>query len=316
MMATAAQTKGQGAPSTLVAIRTHRWSEDEVRLLEALQPTLWPHVAVVFHNRPKGLQPVPQVVDINQNWLAAEGLRRVPDWGWRCGDYFYYALRKAFPNYSYYWLVEPDVHFTSDPAAFFAKFLDVHADALGYQLGPLRGASRFARGMPGYSHYQAIFALTRFSGRALDRLLQERRTQAAAPIPTRDYANDEVFAFSFTKAQKDLGCGRLEDWAPDWFDGVQFATNPDLLLEVIQAKAPPQRLFHPVRGRKTFAPALAARLAGNTGFLARYGEALTHHTPDEVEAIAALAADQLRHALAKARQKALHKDKKSPKAHV
>ncbi len=282
---------------TLAAIRTNRWTEEEERLLGRLQAAFGGDVAVVFHNRPGAVMPPVPVIDIDTAWVARNGLVAVPDWGWRCGDYSYYALRQARPDYDTYWLIEPDVHFTSDPTDFFAAFDADSRDALGYRLGPFEAENRFTRGMPGVRHHRAIFALTRFSGRAIDRLFTARRASADARVGPRDYPNDEIFAFSHVAADAAMTFGTLESVMPDWFRGVQFATDPDLLHDQLQGSATPGRVFHPVRGRAGFVAALAKRMAGNAGIAQKMRWQLMALTEEETEAVVAATAGIARQVL-------------------
>ncbi len=283
---------------SIAAIRTNKWSEEEERLLARLRLAFGDDVVVIFHDRPGLVEPPVQVIDIDDGWVARNGLVHVPDWGWRCGDYFYYALRQARPDYDCYWLIEPDVHFTSDPTPFFASFETDRSDALGYQLGPFKADIRFTRGLPEMAHHRAIFALTRFSGRALDRLFALRRATAARPGPQRDYPNDEVFAFSHVAADDDLTRGTLEARAADWFEGVQFATDPDMLHDLLAETAAEGRVFHPVRSRAGFIRALGQRMAGNSGIAMRMRGPVKALTEAEVEAVGEAAAGMVRKVLA------------------
>lgn len=282
---------------TLVAIRTHRWDEDAGRLHARLAPVLGDDLVVVFHNRPRGTRPPLPVVDLNDRWVAANGLRLLADYGWRCGDYFFYALRAARPGYDAYWLIEPDVEFTSDPAPFFAALADDRTDALGYRPVSYPVTARFGAGVPGLAPMKAIFALTRLSGRAIDRLFALRQAYSAGPVGRKDFANDEVFVYSHVAADPELTYGDLEDRVPDWFAGVQFLTDPDLLVDWVQAHAPAGRVLHPVRGRASFCRALAARMTANTGYLPRMRETLALLGPDALDEIAIDAAQRLRVAL-------------------
>lgn len=288
--------------SSIAAIRTNRWGEEEERLLSRLRPVFGDRIAVVFHNRAPGLTPPVDVIDIDAEWVLRQGLFLAPDWGWRCGDYFQYALRAARPGHDHYWLIEPDVHFTSPADSFFAPFDRVHSDVLGYQLGPFSADIRFTRGMPGVAHHRAIFALTRFSGRALDRLLPKRQAMAQATVSVRDYPNDEIFAFSSAAADPDLTLARIEDHAPDWFRDAQFAPDPDLLFDHVAATAPKGRVLHPVRSREAFKRALARRLTGNTGILVRMRQSLDLLDDADVEEIAEMAAGNIRSVLVGIRQ--------------
>lgn len=275
---------------SLIAIRTHRWAEDEECLLSRLRQVAGHDLAVVFHNRPEHLALPIDTIDIRDGWLAQNGFRVLRDWGWRCGDYFYYRLREARPGYDFYWLIEPDVFFTSDPGDFFAAFADATADAMGFRLGPFAERNAFARGLPGLPHHQAIFALTRLSGRAIDRLAPLRRAYGRTAVAPRFYTNDELFVFSHVAADAELSSGRLEEIAPAWFEGARVAPSPDMLRGIIAASAPPGRVFHPVRGRESFKNATASRLAGQHAFfLSKIRDALAGMDDAELDQIAAAA---------------------------
>ncbi|MFZ1660964.1 MAG: component of SufBCD complex [Paracoccaceae bacterium] len=256
------------------AIRTNKWTDEERRLLAVLQPVFGRDIYVVFHDRPDDLTlPVP-VVDISSAWVESRSLTVVPDWGWRCGDYFYYALRSAVPEYDQYWLIEPDVYFTGPAQSFFAAFKDAPEDVLGYKFGPYGRDIRFARGLPGVAHYRSIFAMTRLSGRAVDRLFLQRQKLSQQTVRTPTYPNDEIFVCSMAAKDEKLSCGQLETYAPDWFAGVQFATDPDLLIDEVAADCPEGRVLHPVRSKDAFKKAVAKRLSGNASIAIKLRKSL------------------------------------------
>ncbi|MGL5010113.1 MAG: component of SufBCD complex, partial [Paracoccaceae bacterium] len=123
---------------SLAVIRTHRWDEDAARLCAQLQPVFGDDLAVAFHNRPADVTPPIRVADIDDDWLLTHGLRPVRDWGWRCGDYFHYRARSAFPDYDYYWLIEPDVYFTGPLQRFFRAAAEQPQDILGVAIEPYK----------------------------------------------------------------------------------------------------------------------------------------------------------------------------------
>jgi len=287
--------------TAVIAIRTNQWGEEQERLLARLAPVFGDRVRVVFHNRPEGLSLPLRAIDLDEAWVQANGLQLVPDWGWRCGDYFYYRLREAEPDYHYYWLIEPDVCFTSDPAGFFAAFERATEDALGYQPGPFLADNRFARGLGTLKPQRAVFAMTRFSARALDRLFVLRKALSQNGIARRFYPNDELFSFSNVMADPDLTCGGLEAYAADWFEGSQFATDPDLLFERVMRTLPAGRVAHPVRNLDGFKRALGRRLGSNTGMLPAIGDTLAELDATDIDDIVHEAAAQLRLALLAAR---------------
>jgi len=275
------------------AIRTNKWTDEERRLLAVLQPVFGGDVFVVFHDRPEGLTlPVP-VVDVSSAWVESQKLTVVPDWGWRCGDYFYYALRAAVPEYDQYWLIEPDVYFTRPAQSFFSAFEAAPEDVLGYDFGPFTRDMRFTRGLPGVAHHRALFAMMRLSGRALDRLFLQRQKLSRQVIGQDQYPNDEIFVCSMAANDKRLSCGRLEDYAPSWFDSVQFATEPDLLVEHVAAGYPEGRVLHPVREKDVFKKAVAKRLSSNVSILIRLRKSLDYMTKEDLKEIGDMASEEI-----------------------
>ena len=286
----------------VAAIRTHRWGDEEDRLLASLRRAFGDHVVVVCQNRHRSVKLPLEVVDATTAWAVTSGLRAVPDWGWRCGDYFYYAFRQAKPDFDWYWLVEPDVVFMGDPADFFDRFASATQDALGKGLRLYREDIPFTRGLPGVEHYKAIYPLTRLSGRAIDMLRPKRIEYGQGPVGNRFFTNDEIFTFSNVMATPGYHAAALERFAPDWFAGASFDTNPTVLLEALLADPPVNKVLHPVRSRYEFKRAIAARLASNTGFLRRMRYSLTHLSDEDFNEIVADATDELRRSLFEHRQ--------------
>lgn len=285
--------------TTLVGIRTHAWGEDQARVFAQLEPVFGAALRIVYHDRPEGPALPAPVVDLSDGRLAELGLRPVPDWGWRCGDYALHALRAACPGADHYWLIEPDVWFSGDPAAFFARAAALPHDLLGVRIEPLGADHRFARGLPGLAPHRTIFALIRVSARALDRLLPLRQAYGRSGVGARLFTNDEVFVTSSVLADPGLTSASLAEVMPDWFPPDSMRTDPDILLETLDGRAG-QGVFHPVRGRASFRRAVAGRLAQNTGFLAAMRDSLARLSDEELTAIAAEAAANLGRSLRQA----------------
>ncbi|MGB0853911.1 MAG: component of SufBCD complex [Pikeienuella sp.] len=275
---------------TICAIRTNKWDENAERLFQQLSPVFGDDLVVIFHDRPAEVVPPLPCADINRRWVRRHGLARPIDWGWRCGDYFYFRLREAYPDYDHYWLIEPDVFFRGDVGAFFGAF-DNHAhDMLTYRLVKLsRSQSRFARRMPMEEIRRAIFALTRFSGRALDFLLAERQAFSLSGEFNRFYPNDEIFSMSHVCAHPEFSQGDMEAIAPEWFETSYFDTAPDILADSLREEdaAPTVGVFHPVHEKRQFKDAVAKRLVGGNGFLARMNPSLSHLDQADAEDIVA-----------------------------
>ena len=288
---------------SIVAIRTNRWTSEEERLLACLEEAGLNEIAVVFHNRPDGIEPPLRTVDIDETICQTMGLGLPDDWGWRCGDYFYYALRRACPEFDHYWLIEPDVFFAGDARKFFAAFEQDDRDVLAIDPKPFDdGSHPFLATLQHLTAYRAIFALTRFSGRALDKLLPLRCTNSQAQVNKRRFANDEFFAFSNVAADETLSLGNLVERAPDWFDGGYFSTNPDLLIDMLRDDPAAQgKVFHPVKSKEYWIASVATRLANKTGFLSKMGPSLSKLSDDEIELLADQARGKLLSAIQDAR---------------
>ena len=275
----------------IAAIRTNRWTDEEERMLACLGQVRGLEVTVVFHNRPDGVVPPVPVVDVDDAVMQGMGLATPSDWGWRCGDYFYYALRAARPEFDFYWLVEPDVLFTGDPSPFFAAFDGDSSDLLG--IDPYEETDRnhpFLETLQHLTPYRTIFALTRFSGRALDRLVKLRVENGRAKASWRGFANDEYFTFSNAYADPDLSVGNLVTGAPDWFDGARFKTDPDLLITEIEGDpALADKVFHPVKAHEHWKASVATRLSNKTAFLRRMKPTLDCLSARDVSDIADMA---------------------------
>jgi hypothetical protein len=293
-----------GKTRIIAAIRTHRWDEDAIRLAEQLRPVFGDALVVVFHDRPRGTDPGLPVIDLNSMWLRRNGLRAVPDWGWRCGDYFAYALRAARPDADQYWLIEPDVWFAKDPHQFFGLANDLPGDLLGPAIERLGADHRFARGLSDLPPYRAIFALTRFSARALDHLFEARRAYSLQGTSPRFFTNDEVFCYSTLMARKDFVTGSFVTDMPDWFPAGSMRTDPDILIDTL-VDLPRTGVFHPVRGRASFKRAVAARLAGTPAFLGAMQASLAHLGPADIADVAADVAERVAEQLTLAAKRGL-----------
>lgn len=273
--------------SKLAVIRTNRWTEDCDRLHAALHPVFGDDIVTVFHNPPEDAQAPCEIVPIGDDWVTGAGLFPIHDWGWRCGDYALYRAREAKPGYDFYWMIEPDVAFSADPAGFFALFEDRGEDALGAWYGPPKKADfRYARGIKGHDPMQAIFPLTRFSGRALDWLFKQRVEYGRSNVKPRIFANDELFCFSYVNGNPKLTAGSLTEIAPQHFRPDGFRTNPDILRDVAESSGYyAGQVLHPVRGREAFKTELTKMLVHSFRFLDHMAPSVAQLSPEELEQI-------------------------------
>jgi hypothetical protein len=271
---------------TLAAIRTHKWGEDEERLFASLSPVFGADLAVVFHDRDPDLKLPLSVADINADWVRAHDLRPVAQWGWRCGDYFYYRLREAFPEYDHYWMIEPDVFFTSTPHGFFDAFSGVGDDVLGIRPEKRKADVAFGAAIQTTERHRAIFALTRLSGRVLDTLADLRRAYCIDAPGSWRFANDETFVFSHAMDRDDITVADIVRHAPNWFDGAEFVTDPDILFDAVSGPwLVPGKVYHPVRGRASFKAALCNRIVSRNNWLSKIKASVDELTDADIEEI-------------------------------
>jgi hypothetical protein len=283
---------------SIIGIRTNKWSVNEQRVFDALSDYWGDNIKVAFHNRPDDCEPPCGVVDINDAVIEKMQLRVIHDWGWRCGDYAYYAIRQAHPDYDYYWLIEPDVFLSGDARAFFSLFETESADVIGLDVAEFDPNHRFATHVGNAKPMRAIFALTRFSGAAIDFAYKRRVNYASKSVPPCNYANDELFMFSHTLSRDEFKLGQFRDIAPTWFSDVQFDTNPDLIDAMVEQDLKGQnKILHPVVDRMTFARALAKRMVGRTGVLGQNKTELRALSSSELDQLADYARDELRNHL-------------------
>ena len=283
---------------SIIGIRTNKWTVNEQRVFDALSDYWGDDIKVVFHNRPDDCEPPCGVVDINDAVIEKMQLRVIHDWGWRCGDYAYYAIRQAHPDYDYYWLIEPDVFLSGDARAFFSLFETESADVIGLDVAEFDPNHRFATHVGNAKPMRAIFALTRFSGAAIDFAYKRRVNYASKSVPPYNYANDELFMFSHTLSRDEFKLGQFRDIAPTWFSDVQFDTNPDLIDAMVEQDLKGQnKILHPVVDRMTFARALAKRMVGRTGVLGQNKTELRALSSSELDQLADYARDELRNHL-------------------
>ncbi len=281
---------------SMIAIRTNGWGPDEERLAAQLKQCDGMDVVVVFHNRGEAIVPDLPVADIDNDWVANAGLVDNPDWGWRCGDYFYYRLREVFPDYDYYWLIEPDVAITGDAELFFKSFDTADADLLGYKPGVFnRQDHPYAGHLTGKTLHRSIFALTRMSGRTVDFLKAVRVEMSKRSVNWRNYTNDELFTFTIIAHQDGYTTRGLEEFAPDWFEGSIFDTDPDILIDAIDdLGSMKNKVFHPVKNREAFKEVVAARILNRSMQLMRKFRLSTPQlSHDDIEEISDNVRDQL-----------------------
>jgi len=281
----------------LAAIRTNKWTEEEDCLLTSLKPFFREELAVVFHNPGEEISTPIDVIDISNEWLDGAELRNVPDWGWRCGDYFYYRLREAKPEYDYYWLIEPDVFFEGPCQTFFERFSDSTEDALGLNVREMTNKeSLFLRGVEYVRPMRAVFALTRLSGALIDELYSLRAQMSKLDIRPRMFPNDEIHVFSNACDDNRFNVGLLEDYAEDLICEEFFRTDPSMLLDFENEKKGLEKGYvrHPVLPRNAFISKVGKRIAQRPGLIKTLKRELQFLTSQELDLVAQAAQARIR----------------------
>ncbi len=271
---------------TLAAIRTNRWDDDVRRMIACLEPVFGHNLSIIYHNRDFDIQPDVPVIDINDAWVAGHGLRVVPDWGWRCGDYFHYAHRLARPDGQFYWLFEPDVFFHGDATDFFSLVSADFSDAIGAWYGPPQTKHMFLAGVTDKPQMHAVFPVTRLSGLALDWLFTERTAYSASRIKDHVFTNDEMFVFSWIASHPEFTVRALNEIVPEWFVGTHFQTNPDIVLNAVLASTG-KGLFHPVRAAESFGREVGRKIVSTQRFRKILEPSLGHLGDEDATRIAA-----------------------------
>lgn len=167
---------------TIYAIRTHRDSESVRRLHSELTAALGPERVFVVVDELGGKTDWPadySRVAVTPALVSRLSLRGdIPNIGWLCGDYCYYALADAI-EFDYAWLIEWDVQFVDiDIAAFFGQFADCDLDFVAKELVPAEPGWPWRRSLEALGPtdvWRCLFPLTRASRPAIAAALELRR---------------------------------------------------------------------------------------------------------------------------------------------
>lgn len=186
-------------------------------------------------------------ISLNDAELAALDLQGLPaDWGWLCGDVWYYAARRHLPDVSHFCLVESDVFFAENAAKLFVQTVAQHpSDLLAAALGPREAVPKYSKGLRrlGQDPYVGCyFPVTRCSAQAIDWMLALRRRSIAARIAEK--TNDEALLAAATGAGGFVWQS-LNDLLPDLFAPATFATNPPHLAEALRRGKATAAVYHP-----------------------------------------------------------------------
>lgn len=166
------------------------------------------------------------------------------------GDYRFYYIRKFFPNYDFYWIVEYDVFCNAETyTGFLEKFIDNNADLLIQSLRDSKKSDEgFLKNLDWMYNdddkiYIGLFAVVRLSARAIDFLyskrLEQREIFQNSTAPFKQWVFCEVFVPT-TLINSDFICENLNE------PHVKFLPHIYLNDERVFLK-PDNHLYHPVK---------------------------------------------------------------------
>ncbi len=244
-------SRGLRVTRTLIIVRTHRADAASLAAFDLYAGLDGMDVVfcvderageVDFCARPK--------VGFDSRTLRGLGLYAHPNCGWRCGDYFYYVIRTARPDYDFYWMVEPDVRInTNNLAAFMATFAAQKHDFLAPQFGPRNNQWGWTRTIlpTGMAPHGCLYPITRLSARAIDHMFAVRRAHSADErLANADsWPNDEVFTASVLEAGG-FSCADINQLRP-CTSAASLNVGAVTDSAVLEANAPDEMIYHPVR---------------------------------------------------------------------
>lgn len=241
---------------TLAIIRSTKFGADERALVDAIRPYFGDQIVLARDARQNEhflKKKEIETLDINDRSVEDLGLAAVRDWGWRCGDYFQIAAANAFPEFEYFWMVEPDVFFNvQDINSFFKPLEERNDDFLACGYGPRRANWIFYRSVS--FHFERVFGclfpLTRISARAVEKVHEDRQNYSHVwsnlPKPERPvFANDESLVCSSIESAGFLATS-IETILPDLFRKRRETFTSKRLIVREDVCSKPESVLHPV----------------------------------------------------------------------
>jgi hypothetical protein len=260
----------------LLIVRTHRGGAALEKAIAPLRNLMSLDLMVAADER-SGTVAVPPGISkvvLDDAIVERMGLPALGNWGHHCGDYFLYKAREARPNYSRYWMIEPDVKINAaDPEAFFSRFAGVQDDFI---------APFFSERTSAWVHFAAmaavrprvfgcLFPLIRVSGTAINHLFQRRvalhrHRSGIGGNTSQGWPNDESFVATELH-QAGFACSDINS------HGREVCSNGFTWSEPIHHRSkvfaePDGQAYHPVLQDGDFAArlirkGLSAAKAGN-----------------------------------------------------
>lgn len=265
---------------TAALIRCQAINKSE-RLLEERLSQAFENVFFVVHSQTVGGDLPENAIAINENILVDMDLHYPKNWGWLCGDYFYYAAAARLAGFESYWLLEPDVMFDFDDVpAFFSCFESDTSDFLAAYYWKRDNGWYHERAARDYFNevYGCIFPITRMSLRFIKAALQARCDYGKVWSKAGGaYINDEAFIASLAN-RLSFQCNSIEALAPEYISPNLLQTARLFPKELMDGKT--GKLIHPAVDAEEFARRLEKKLHGN-----RADDGVISYYEDVVEAL-------------------------------
>lgn len=169
---------------------------------------------------------------------------------WHCADYVFYFLRKAFPNYDYYWQFEFDVFCNGTYDKFFEKHEKKDDDLIvscfeNLEKEPdwlwLKNSDWAYKDFP--NKYKSFFPVVRLSGRAIDFLYAKRLEHKEEFLKISHSHNTWIFCELFVPTELMNGGFKCCSLDCENIALINYDLNDNRIFEV-----PDDKLYHPVKG--------------------------------------------------------------------
>lgn len=110
---------------TAILLRTNEYLQHHREILNQLlkQTDLPVYIVADESSGPLAVEPGYNKISIDRNKVIQHGLVNLDSWGWRCGDYFLIIARQELPQFTSFWILEPDVRINfAELSDFFSRY--------------------------------------------------------------------------------------------------------------------------------------------------------------------------------------------------
>lgn len=235
----------------VIGIRCHNFGESEQFLYQTLLEYFHKDQVFFIVDELKKDKIFPEglaKISLNTGFIEANHLYDKGNIAWACGDYFYYAFRKAIEA-DFYWLIEPDVLLNLNSVAqFFEFFANQGDEALVTHFAPSDEGWLWHKSAKLLldSPYRCFFPLTRLSKNAVDILYVQRQrisTDFFTGKCTGLFPNDEALLANALMAVG-IEPVNLSDYFPEQFKS--FSIHP-FRHKDLSVRYHKDQILHPVK---------------------------------------------------------------------